>query len=79
MSVDAETIKIVGALHQQVLELRTALEDALDAIDFARTEGFEWPTDPYTRAILKVCPPIRLTAKEPTENTPGTGGEHDVA
>ena len=49
----------------EVEALRTALGDALDAIDFARSEGFEWPTDPYTPAILKACPPIKLPgAKE---------------
>ena len=52
-------------VHEALLrDERTALEDALDGIDFARTEGFEWPTDPYTPAILKACPPIKLPKKE---------------
>lgn len=49
-------------MEAEIEMLRTALGDALDAIDFARTEGFEWPTDPFSAAILKACPPIELPA-----------------
>ena len=73
--LSSDWAKEVEKLEAEIEALRTALGDALDAIDFARTEGFEWPTDPYTPAILKACPPIKLPAKAQTENTPGTDGQ----
>ena len=75
MYLDGDWANKVEKLEAEVEMLRTALGDALDAIDFARSEGFEWPTDPYTPAILKACPPIKLPAGEQAENTPGTDGQ----
>jgi len=81
--LSSDWAKEVEKLEAEIEALRTALGDALDAIDFARTEGFEWPTDPYTPAILKACPPIKLPAGEAaeaqTENTPGTDGQPKAA
>lgn len=75
----AEECEQLGAknarLGVKALQLLEALNDALDAIDFAHAEGFEWPTDPYTPAILKIYPKIKPAAPEPTENTPGTSGQ----
>lgn len=63
-----EVLESDARVHETLLRtVRSALGDAMDAIDFAHTEGFEWPADPYTPAILKVCPPIRLGKAEPIE------------
>ena len=79
--LSSDWAKEVEGLEAEVEALRTALGDALDAIDFARTEGFEWPTDPYTPAILKACPPIKLPGEGggQTENMPGTEGQPKAA
>ena len=40
----------------ELTELKMAFNDALNALDFAASEGFEWPTDPITpgiKAVLK--------------------------
>ena len=36
---------------EELHALRLAYKDALDAMDFAASEGFEWPKDPYTPNI----------------------------
>ncbi len=44
----------IEALEAELLAFKLAYMDALSAVDFAASEGFEWPVDPITPDIKYV-------------------------
>ena len=49
----------VEEMERSLAEWKLAAGDALDAMDYAHSEGFEWPKDPITVNMKAVMPELR--------------------
>jgi hypothetical protein len=52
--VKREAADKIEELERDIVELKIAFYDAFDAIDYAASEGFEWPKDPVTSEMIFV-------------------------
>ena len=50
----AEALERARAVEAELIAFKIAFGDALDAMDFAASEGFEWPKDPITANVRHV-------------------------